>query len=140
MINTLSSELSLCSCKNFYLLSHPAETACLSFRDRELSNDVRLVEFRRRKVVVHSFLWVVPGHCLRAGFMESRNFFVLRCILVKFRFRTQLIESFPTTYGSWRCAEEKLHFTPVHTLRQLERDKGLFPPFGRVVEFPVRYC
>ena len=32
----------------FYLLAHPAETAYLSFRDRELSNDIRLVQFRRR--------------------------------------------------------------------------------------------
>ena len=31
-------------------------------------------------------------------------------------------------YWSWTCAEEKLHFTPVHTLRQLKRDEGLFPP------------
>ena len=53
------------------------ETAYLSFRDQELSNDIWLVEFRRRKVVVHAFLWVVPGHCLRAGIMESRNFFCL---------------------------------------------------------------
>ena len=108
--------------------AHPAETAYLSFRDRELSNDIPLVEFRRRKVVVHTFLWVVPGHCLRAGFMESRNFFVLCCIWVKFYIRTRLIESFPTTYWLWWCAEEKWHFTPVHTLRQLKRDEALFPP------------
>ena len=76
----------------------------------------------------HTFLWVVPGHCLRAGFMESHNFFVLRSIWVKFHIRTRLIESFPTTYWLWRCAEEKWHFTPVHTLRQLKRDEGLFPP------------
>ena len=38
------------------------------------------------------------------------------------------IKSFPTTYSSWRYAEEKLHFTPVHTLRQLKRDEALFPP------------
>ena len=31
------------------------------------------------------------------------------------------------TYGSWSCVEEKLHFTPIHTLCQLKRDKGLFP-------------
>ena len=109
-------------------MANPAETAYLSFRDRELSNDIPLVEFRRRKVVVHTFLWVVPGHCLRAGFMESRNFFVLRPILVKFHIRTRLIESFPTTYWLWWCAKEKWHFTPVHTLRQLKRDEGLFPP------------
>ena len=109
-------------------MGNPAETAYLSFRDRELSNDVPLVEFRRRKVVVHTFLWVVPGHCLRAQFLESRNFFVLRPIRVKFHIQTRLIESFPTTYYLWWCAEEKLHFTPVHTLHQLKRDEGLFPP------------
>ena len=32
------------------------------------------------------------------------------------------------TYRSWSCAEEKLHSTPVHTLRQLKGDEGLFPP------------
>ena len=47
---------------------------------------------------------------------------------MKFHVWTRLIESFSTTYGSWSCAEEKLHFTPVHTLRQLKRDEGLFPP------------
>ena len=46
----------------FYLLAHPAETAYLSFRDRELSNDVRLVQLQRRKVVVHTFLgWSQAG-------------------------------------------------------------------------------
>ena len=109
-------------------MANPAETAYLSFRDRGLSNDIPLVEFRRRKVVVHTFLWVVPGHCLCAGFMESRNFFVLRPIQVKLHIRTHLIKSFPTTYWLWWCAEEKWHFTPVHTLRQLKRDKVLFPP------------
>ena len=112
-------------------MGHPAETAYLSFRDRELSNDVWLVEFRQRKVVVHTFLRVAPGHCLHAGFMESRNFFVLRPIWVKFHIRTRLIESFPTTYWLWWCAEEKLHFTPVHTLRQLKRDEALFPPLPK---------
>ena len=53
---------------------------------------------------------------------------VLRPILVKLHIQCQPIESFSTTYGSWKFAEEKLHFTPVHTLCQLKRDKGLFPP------------
>ena len=79
-------------------------------------------------MVVHTFLWWVTGHCLRASIIESHNFFVLRRILVKFYIRTWLIGSFPSTYRSWSCAEEKLHFTPVHTLRQLKRDEGLFPP------------
>ena len=115
-------------------MANPAETAYLSFRDRELSNDEPLVEFRRRKVVVHTFLWVVPGHCLCARFLESRNFFVLRPIRVKFHIRTRLIESFPTTHWLWWCAEEKWHFTPVHTLRQLKRDKGLFSPLQNVLK------
>ena len=60
-------------------------------------------------------------------------------MLAKFHIRTRLIETFPTTYRFWRCAEEKLHFTPVHTLRQLKRDEGLFPPTRRVVVFQARY-
>ena len=79
-------------------------------------------------MVVHTFLWVVADHCLCAGIIKSHNFFVLRHILVKFHIRTRLIGSFPTVYRSWSCAEEKLHFTPVHTLCQLKRDKELFPP------------
>ena len=44
-----------------------------------------------------------PGYSgsLRAGIIESHNFFVLRSILVKFHIRTQLIERYPTTYWFW---------------------------------------
>ena len=87
--------------------------------------------------------WGVPkpgcSNSLRAGFMESHNFFVLGPILVKFHIRTRLIESFQTIFRSWWFAEEKLHFTPFHTLRQLKRDEALFPPLGRVIEFRARY-
>ena len=81
-----------------------------------------------------------PGcsDCLRTGTIESHNFFVLGPILVKFHIRTRLIESFATLYHFWKCAEEKLHFTPVHTLRQLKHGEALFPPLRRVVEFRVR--
>ena len=67
---------------------------------------------------------------LFAGIIESHNFFVLRPILLKFHIRTWLIESFPTTFRPRSCAEEKLHFTPVHTLRQLKRDKVRFHHLG----------
>ena len=113
---------------NFYLLANHAETAYLSFWDRQLFNHVRLVQFRRRKVIVHTFLWLVTGHCLGAEIIESHNFFVLGPILVKFHIQTRLIKSFPPIFQTWWCAEEKLHFTPVHTLHQLKRDEGLFPP------------
>ena len=76
---------------------------------------------------------------LRAGNIESHNFFVLGLILVKFHIRTRLFERFPTIFRTWWCGEEKLHFTPVHTLRQLKRDKALIPPLRRVVEFRARY-
>ena len=70
-----------------------------------------------------------PGRSdgLCTGTIESHNFFVLGPILVKFPIRTRLIKSFPTIFRTWWCAEEKLHFTPVHTLCQLKRDEALFP-------------
>ena len=70
------------------------------------------------------------SNSLRAGFIESHNFFVLGPILVKFYIRTRLIESFPRIFWSWWCAEEKLHFTPFHTLRQLKRDEARFHHLG----------
>ena len=76
---------------------------------------------------------------LRTGTVESRNFFVLGPILVKFHIRTRLFESFLTIFRTWWCGEEKLHFTPVHTLRQLKRDEALIPPLRKVVEFRARY-
>ena len=72
---------------------------------------------------------------IRARIVESYDLFVLGLILVKFHIRTHLIESFPPIFRIWWCAEEKLHFTPVHTFRQSERDEGLFSPLQRVVEF-----
>ena len=78
--------------------------------------------------------WGVPkpgySNSLRAGFIESHNFFVLGPILVKFHIRTRLIESFQTIFRSWWCAEEKLHFTPFHTLRLLKRDEARFHHLG----------
>ena len=75
----------------------------------------------------------------RVRIIKSHNFFVLDPILVKFHIQTRLIESFPTIFRAWCYAEEKLHVTPFHTLRQLKRDEALFPPLGRVAEFRARY-
>ena len=74
---------------------------------------------------------------LCTGTIESHNLFVLGPILVKFHIRTRFIESFPMTFWTWCCAEEKLHFTPFHTLRQAWQ--SVFPPLGRVVRFRARY-
>ena len=76
---------------------------------------------------------------LRAGTIESHNFFALGPILVKFHIQTRLIESFSTIIWTWWWGEEKLHFTPFHTLRQLKCDEALIPPLRRVVEFWARY-
>ena len=65
------------SCNSFYLLANPAETAYLSFRDQELSNDVQLVQFRQRKVVVYTFLGWSQAELLRkcsCRNFESHNF------------------------------------------------------------------
>ena len=118
------------------------ETPYFNVRDGKLSNALRLVEFRPRKVAVHTFFGGPKPICsngLSAGTIESQNFFVLGPILVKFHIRTRQIEGFPTIFRTWWCAKEKLHFTPVHTLRQLKRDEALIPPLGRVVEFRARY-
>ena len=65
----------------FYLFANDVETAYLSFRDRELSKDVRLVELRRIKLQFTPF-WGGPklgcSDSLRAGIIESHNFFFLR--------------------------------------------------------------
>ena len=76
---------------------------------------------------------------LCTGIIESHDFFVLGSILVKFHIRTRLIESFRKIFRTWWCAQEKLHFPPFDTLRQLKRDEALFPPLRRVVEFQARY-
>ena len=87
--------------------------------------------------------WVGPkpgcSDSLCTGTIESHNFFVLGPVLVKFHIWTRLIESVPMIFRTWCCAEEKLLFTPFHTLCQLKRDETLFPPLGRVVEFRARY-
>ena len=67
---------------------------------------------------------------LRLGIIESHNFFVLGPILAKFHIPTRLIERFPTIFRMWWCAKEKLYFTPVHTLRQLNRDEMRFHHLG----------
>ena len=123
-------------------MGNPAETPYLSVRDGKLSNAVWLLKFRPRKIAVHTYLGGLKPVCsdgLHAGTIESHNFFVLGPILVKFHIRTRLIESFRTIFWTWWCGEEKLHFTPVHTLRQLKRDEALIPPPRRVVEFRARY-
>ena len=65
----------------FYLLANPGGTAYWSFRDRELSSNVWLVQVRRRKVVVHTF-WGGPkpgcSDAIRIGTIKSHNFFCLR--------------------------------------------------------------
>ena len=71
-----------------------------------------------KKVVVHTFLRWSQARLLRqpsCGNYRSHNFFVLGRILMKFHIQTWLIESFPTTFWLWWCAEESgtsHQFTP----------------------------
>ena len=73
-------------------------------------------------------------------FSKAITFFILAPILVKFHIRTRLSDSFSMMYRFWKCSQDKLHFTPVHTLRQLKRDEGLFSTTweGRRVSSEVR--
>ena len=119
-------------------MGNPAETPYLSVRNGKLSNGIRLLEFRPRKIAVHTYLGGLKPVCsdgIGAGIIESHNFFVLGPILVKFQMRTRLIESFRTIFWTWWCGEEKLHFTPVHTLRQLNGDEARFHHFGGSYSF-----
>ena len=53
---------------------------------------------------------------LRAGFIESHNFFVLGPILVKLHIRTRLIESFPTVFLDVVVRRRKV---ALHTISHL---------------------
>ena len=107
----------------FFLLGNPAETPYLSVRDVKLSNAVRLLEVRPRKIAVHTYLGGLKPVCsdgLRAGNIESHNFFVLGPTLVKFHIQTRLIESFPTTFWTWWCAEKKVALDTISHLMPTE--------------------
>ena len=96
-----------------------------------------------RKSCSSHLFGVFPSRAAQTAFAQDLSkaitFFVLGPILVKYHIRTRLVESFPTILRTWWCGEEKLHFTPVHTLRQLKRDEALIPPLRRVAGFRVRY-
>ena len=112
----------------FYLLAHPAETAYLSFEIESFLTTYGLSNCGEDKWKFTPFCGWSQATAFVPELSKAITFFVLRRILVKFHIRTRLIGSFPSTYWSWSCAEEKLHFTPVHTLCQMKRGEGLFPP------------
>ena len=125
-------------------MANPVETAYLSFRDLQLAFQPQpACPSAARKSGSSHLFGVGPGEADKTAFVQelskSHNFFVLGLILVKFHIRTRLIESFPTMYRFWKCCQEKLHFTPVHTLRKLKPNKALFPPLRRVIQFRARY-
>ena len=131
MINAQSSEIFLSlQCKNFkellfvYLLANPAETAYLSFQDRELSNDIRLVQVWRRKVVVHTFLGCPNPRLIRWPSCRNYRKPELFCHTL---YPGEIAHSNSANrelFNDVRLMEVrrrkvKLHFTPVHTLCQL---------------------
>ena len=83
---------------------------CIFRRPRWIAfKRLRLVEFRQRKVGVHTFLgWSKAGLLRRPLYRnyQRHNFFVLGPILVKFHVRTRLIESFPTIFWTWWCSSD----------------------------------
>ena len=100
-----------------------------------------------KKSCVSHLFGVCPGEAdktaLEQELLKAITFFVLHVgpILVKFHIRTRLIESFPTFFRTWWCGEEKLHFMPVHTLRQFSNRASLetLRP-SEVVETALRHA
>ena len=139
LIESFPMTFRTCWCAKEKLHFTPVHTLLQGKRHEELFPPLRkFVEFRvrYRQIPVRGFFLgggPKPGcsDSARAGIVKSHNFFVVSPILVKFHIRTWLIESFPITYSLGRCAKEKLHFTAVHTLRQLKRDEALIPPLRR---------
>ena len=85
----------------FYHSANPAETADLSFLDRELFNALGLLE----KLQFTPSFGGPKRACsdgLHAEIIKSQNFLFLRLILVKVQIETPLFESFLTTYQTWR--------------------------------------
>ena len=64
----------------FYQRANPAETPYLSVRDGELSNAIRLVELRPRKVAVNTFLGVVPSRAAQTAFVSELSKAITFCL------------------------------------------------------------
>ena len=114
----------------------------LQVHDKAKSSEIFL-SFQARKSGSSHLFGVGPGEADKTALVQELSkaitFFVLGPTLMKFHIQTRLIESFPMTFRTWQCADEKFRFTPLHTLHQLKRDEALFPPLQRVVEIQARY-
>ena len=83
---------------------------------------------------------MVPGHCLRAGFMESRNFFCLASYPGEISHSNSAKRELSDDVSLLEVLPRKvaLH-TSSHLTSILKCDEALFPPLRRVVEFRARY-
>ena len=104
--------------KIVYLLAHPAETAYLSFRDRELSNDVLRVQVRPRKVAVHTFFCVGPGEADETAFVQE----LLKAV-------TFCLTSYPgeISYSTWANRELSNAVSPVEVRLTVEEKRQFTP-------------
>ena len=90
----------------FSLASYPGEIAYLNSPNRQLSNGVRVMALHWSKIINPS-----RSSCLknvqRKSF-EGRNFLSYFLSCWKLHISTQLIQSFPLTYGMWSCGLEEI--------------------------------
>ena len=83
----------------------------------------------------------VSSDGLRAGTIESHNFFILGPILVKFHIRTLLFERFQTFFRTWWCGKKKVvldtssHLMPTEAWRSPDSTTSE----GRRVSSEVRF-
>ena len=89
----------------FSFTSYPGEIAYFILPNRELSNFVQLMELYWSKIVDPSRS---PSLKTVQRKSERGKFSVLRPVVLKNAYSTQLIQSYPREYGWWSCSKEKL--------------------------------
>ena len=119
-------------------MGNPAETPYLSVRDGKLSNAVRLVEFRPRKVAVHTFLGSPKPGCsdgLRAGTIESHDFFISGPVMSHLTLHRSAGQGYACIVCDSRLRKIVLHtcsdlFKPVQTCSQISDHVRLWSNFN----------
>ena len=111
-----------------YLLANPVETAYSASKIKSFPSTNDLSKCGKESGSSHLF-GVGPGEADKTTLVQELSkaiIFCLRSYPCKISHSNSANQEL--SYRSRWCAEEKLHFTPGHTLRQLKRDEGLFPP------------
>ena len=126
----------------FYLFANPAETAYLGAEMDSFLTPYSLSNSGQEELQFTPF-WGGPKRVcsdgLRAGTIESHNFFVLCPILVKFHIRNSPNQELSNDLSDVVVRRRKVALHTISHLTPTEAWQSAFPPLGRVVEFRARY-